>query len=453
MIEDSPTGFVPGTVVFGNAESEADGVIEFEMMKAGAFNFNGVFSYEAGIPDETRVMLYGLDGRRATSQVDTTSGYFQVTVPEVPPGRIPYILTISSPNYDSNQNRLLQGQAKQEQRNLQPPSINTPCLFWVSNPCDLPALSFTLSWDGATSDVDLHVYEPSGKHIFYGSPEGDDGYLDRDDTDGFGPEHYFALETTPGDYGVQVVSFSMNSDASVLWMLTARKEGEVLWTETGVFLASGEMSDLFVVSILDSGQRFLQDGPPSCTLRRKAPGSCQDQVDNPICPIENSGFWCFFVDCSKKADLYTELAALADTKNNMLSILGIFWALNRSPSDGSFANTAALIGLAAPDDLQCVHFFLLEKICDFFERRTYALAAGAFIIMVNLLDAAQANAGFLNAATASGKATAVADYMYNSLQYVPNQIQALKDAVDVTDKIARYYTFFDLDLCCVGITG
>jgi hypothetical protein len=48
----------------------------------------------------------------------------------------------------------------------------------------------TLSW-GKNQDVDLHITEPTGKHVYYSNKIGNAGYLDRDDTDGYGPEHYY----------------------------------------------------------------------------------------------------------------------------------------------------------------------------------------------------------------------------------------------------------------------
>jgi len=64
------------------------------------------------------------------------------------------------------------------------------------------ALTVTMNWDQGSSDVDLHVLEPSrngteGRHIFYYNPGSDSGspYLDFDNTAGYGPEHYYATES------------------------------------------------------------------------------------------------------------------------------------------------------------------------------------------------------------------------------------------------------------------
>ena len=49
----------------------------------------------------------------------------------------------------------------------------------------------TMTWNIA-GDVDLHVLEPDGTHVFFGQFQGHSGFLDRDDTVATGPEHYFA---------------------------------------------------------------------------------------------------------------------------------------------------------------------------------------------------------------------------------------------------------------------
>ena len=52
------------------------------------------------------------------------------------------------------------------------------------------AITVTLTW-GAEPDVDLHVTEPSGSHVYYEAMQGMSGFLDLDDTSSFGPEHYY----------------------------------------------------------------------------------------------------------------------------------------------------------------------------------------------------------------------------------------------------------------------
>lgn len=73
-------------------------------------------------------------------------------------------------------------------------------------------ITVTLTW-GAEPDVDLHVFEPNGAHVYYANLNGPSGFLDRDDITSFGPENYFVdcatLET--GSYSVGVNYFFGNN--------------------------------------------------------------------------------------------------------------------------------------------------------------------------------------------------------------------------------------------------
>lgn len=48
----------------------------------------------------------------------------------------------------------------------------------------------TLTWNGS-GDVDFHIFEPSGSHVYYANMRGNSGYLDVDNTVANGPEHYY----------------------------------------------------------------------------------------------------------------------------------------------------------------------------------------------------------------------------------------------------------------------
>ncbi len=64
------------------------------------------------------------------------------------------------------------------------------------------AITVTLTWGQDRSDVDLHILEPTlngtdGRHIYYGNmgrAGSETPYLDMDNTNGYGPEHYYATE-------------------------------------------------------------------------------------------------------------------------------------------------------------------------------------------------------------------------------------------------------------------
>lgn len=58
---------------------------------------------------------------------------------------------------------------------------------------------FTLVWD-SKADLDLHVEEPGGTHIWWRNRKSNDGgLLDVDDSDGFGPENIYWNETIGPD--------------------------------------------------------------------------------------------------------------------------------------------------------------------------------------------------------------------------------------------------------------
>ena len=66
-------------------------------------------------------------------------------------------------------------------------------------------ITVTLRW-GDQPDVDLHVYEPNGMHVYYQSLVGVSGYLELDVVTGSGPEHYYVAcgSVEEGVYSVGV---------------------------------------------------------------------------------------------------------------------------------------------------------------------------------------------------------------------------------------------------------
>ena len=81
--------------------------------------------------------------------------------------------------------------------------------------------SATLSWDTVT-DVDLHVVEPSGYHIYYREQKrrGPTALLDADNTIAYGPENVFTdRPAAAGTYEVFVVPYA---GEAIRWPTTAR---------------------------------------------------------------------------------------------------------------------------------------------------------------------------------------------------------------------------------------
>lgn len=85
-------------------------------------------------------------------------------------------------------------------------------------------LQISLSW-GTQSDQDLYVTTPSGEVISYTSTSAQGGKLDRDDTDGYGPENIFWENDAPnGTYSVSVDDYSGTSSANPFY-ITIHAEG------------------------------------------------------------------------------------------------------------------------------------------------------------------------------------------------------------------------------------
>lgn len=122
----------------------------------------------------------------------------------------------------------------------------------------------TLSW-GSNPDLDLHIFEPNGAHVFYRNLIGPSGYLDRDDVDGYGPEHYYVSCDTlePGTYRFGVNYYYGTSNET--GMLTL-KAGDQIRTRQHIFTEvlgyNGDSSpytmfDLYVSGSKEEGYQFF----------------------------------------------------------------------------------------------------------------------------------------------------------------------------------------------------
>jgi len=81
------------------------------------------------------------------------------------------------------------------------------------------AIQISLSWNNS-SDQDLYVTDPNGETIYYlreSSSSG--GQLDRDDTNGYGPENIYWTEDAPdGAYKVVVDDYSYSSSPTTFYV-------------------------------------------------------------------------------------------------------------------------------------------------------------------------------------------------------------------------------------------
>lgn len=66
-------------------------------------------------------------------------------------------------------------------------------------------LRVSLSWDADLTDVDLHVFEPTGEHAYFSHNRTTmGGLVSRDMTQGYGPEEYILRRSMAGNYAVKV---------------------------------------------------------------------------------------------------------------------------------------------------------------------------------------------------------------------------------------------------------
>lgn len=125
---------------------------------------------------------------------------------------------------------------------------------------DLPdsngVLHFALSWNTAT-DIDLYVTDPQGETIYYSnSSSASGGYLDRDDTDGYGPENIFWRDNIPdGAYSVSVDYYGPSSGPPTNYTVSVGNGLGTIHTEAGVLSASGQSNQVF--TIIKSGSNIV----------------------------------------------------------------------------------------------------------------------------------------------------------------------------------------------------
>lgn len=350
--------------------------MDFEVLQEGdSLYVDGIFipSAPSGtIPDGTVVKVYAQDGLHATSKVNATSGNFSIAITNIPPGGIPILFTFPSP--------LDAGNSKPLGRKLATaPALGafaSPCFAYVKNPNKCaPALSFTLTWNGPTSALNLYVFEPSGTgvsynddadHINYTNYRNNSlvGFFETSSSDGYGPQHYVVPNATSGQmFSAQVQALSMNVDAKVVWSLQARTNGELLWTKTGTFKFKNQNSGSFEVEIGKAGNQ-----------------SC----GNTSQPTYHTSWWCSFwnltgnQECNNQAqiDLYIAISAITALEKPVKDELQLVVHLLFLPAVIKLYNQSAAIALyeqainaiTTSCDIRCTCRYILDAVRDFTNR-------------------------------------------------------------------------------------
>lgn len=128
---------------------------------------------------------------------------------------------------------------------------------------------FTLLWD-AKVDLDLHVTEPGGEHIFWiskGKKTRQGGMLDVDNVTGFGPENIFWEhgQGPPGEYRWYVEYFGGfgGLDVPTRWQVRIKQDG-VERVIDGRFRKNGEKSKVYTLRVLPRpvGEKAPRDETP-----------------------------------------------------------------------------------------------------------------------------------------------------------------------------------------------
>lgn len=108
----------------------------------------------------------------------------------------------------------------------------------------------SLSWSN-TSDIDLHVIEPTGNEVYFGNPLGTTGLqLDVDDMDGFGPENIFTNNPVDGTYIVALENYDQIEATPVAVRINVLGQTRTI---QGILPADAVASSFRIATIVVSG--------------------------------------------------------------------------------------------------------------------------------------------------------------------------------------------------------
>ena len=99
---------------------------------------------------------------------------------------------------------------------------------------EVEVLWIELTWDKDLADMDLYVYEPDGKVVWW-SNMWEHGRLDYDDRDGYGPEHYTLTRSNAisGEYRIRVHYYDTNGQTDpVTCKVVVKKYGTEVLNKT-----------------------------------------------------------------------------------------------------------------------------------------------------------------------------------------------------------------------------
>lgn len=113
--------------------------------------------------------------------------------------------------------------------------------------------SATLTWNGS-GDVDLHIYEPDGRHVYWSSLVGNSGYLDVDNTVANGPEHYYASCNSDklqlGSYRIAVANYSRADGRTATVQISTSADGVIGTKSVALGGATGSTPSATLFNVL-----------------------------------------------------------------------------------------------------------------------------------------------------------------------------------------------------------
>ena len=118
-------------------------------------------------------------------------------------------------------------------------------------------ITATLTW-GSNPDLDLHVFEPNGSHVYYMNLNGISGYLDRDDVTSYGPEHYFVscdtIEAGTYRFGVNYY-YGYSAETGTLSIQVGDQIRSRQQTFTQWFYSSGDSTPYIMFEVEVTGSK------------------------------------------------------------------------------------------------------------------------------------------------------------------------------------------------------
>ena len=120
---------------------------------------------------------------------------------------------------------------------------------------DPVAWTATLTWGASPSDLDLHLWTPSGEHVYFGNPSASGVRLSSDDTTGYGPETLTFTTSECGRYALAVhhyqgESASFAGSGAEVALTRSDMDGSILFYQPA---CGGGLDDLWLLCCIDVG--------------------------------------------------------------------------------------------------------------------------------------------------------------------------------------------------------